>query len=305
MKLRRVISLTVFLSFIFLALSGIMLFVSPQGRVAYWAGWKMLGLSKDQYSEVHTTFMILFLVTGIWHIVLNWKPIVGYMKNRSKQVRFFTPESTLAMLLTAAFLVGPLAGLFPFRQYLDAGADVKAYWESNSGSPPWGHAEENSLQRFCRGMEDFERLENGRLVIIDCDAALEALRSAGLQVVGLSQRLVDMAEANNTTPRAVAEIVMGVARPATPEEVAAGLSALFSSGDSLAADSALYRKPYSGLGRMSLREYGQEYGYDVDTMVGILESAGLSVNPDATLREEATRLGTDPEGLISVLNAGG
>jgi hypothetical protein len=56
---------------------------------------------------------------------------------------------------------------------------------------------------------------------------------------------------------------------------------------------------------MSLREYGQEYGYDVDTMVGILESAGLSVNPDATLREEATRLGTDPEGLISVLNAGG
>jgi hypothetical protein len=282
-----------------------MLFVSPQGRVAYWAGWKMLGLSKDQYSEVHTTFMILFLVTGIWHIVLNWKPIVGYMKNRSKQVRFFTPESTLAMLLTAAFLVGPLAGLFPFRQYLDAGADVKAYWESNSGSPPWGHAEENSLQRFCRGMEDFERLENGRLVIIDCDAALEALRSAGLQVVGLSQRLVDMAEANNTTPRAVAEIVMGVARPATPEEIAAGLSALFSSGDSLAADSALYRKPYSGLGRMSLREYGQEYSYDVDTMVGILESAGLSVNPDATLREEATRLGTDPEGLISVLNAGG
>ncbi|TFH64345.1 MAG: DUF4405 domain-containing protein, partial [Gemmatimonadales bacterium] len=125
MKIRRVISLTTFFSFIFLALSGIMLFLSPQGRVAYWAGWTLFGLSKDQYTAVHTTLMVLFLVTGIWHIVLNWRPIVGYLKDRSKKIRVFTPESSLALALALAFLAGPLLRFPPFAQFLDAGADIK------------------------------------------------------------------------------------------------------------------------------------------------------------------------------------
>ena len=41
MKMRRLVSLTSFISFVFLAATGIMLFLSPQGRVAYWSGWKM------------------------------------------------------------------------------------------------------------------------------------------------------------------------------------------------------------------------------------------------------------------------
>ena len=118
--------------------------------------------------------MVLFLTVGVWHIVLNWRPIVGYLKDRSKKVRLFTPESSVALALTGVFVIGPLAGLFPFKQFLDVGDGVKEYWEATSGSPPWGHAEDNSLQRFCRGMEDFERLESQRLVRIDCDAALTA-----------------------------------------------------------------------------------------------------------------------------------
>jgi hypothetical protein len=296
MKIRRVISLTVLLSFTFLALSGVMLFLSPQGRVAYWAGWTLFGLTKDQYSAVHTTFMVLFLTVGVWHIVLNWKPITGYLKNRSKQVRIFTPESSVALVLALFFLVGPLMGLPPFKQFLDAGVEVKEYWEATSGSPPWGHAEENSLQRFCRGMEDFERLESQRLVSIDCDEALQALRAKGLGVEGLEQRLVDIADANGTTPQAIAAVVMEVARPLTPQEAAAALVP--------AVEETRFQRPYSGLGRLTLAEYASEYGYDLAEIRGILSEAGLEIDPDARLREEATRLGTDPEGIIDVLNGG-
>jgi F0F1-type ATP synthase membrane subunit a len=130
MRIRRVISLTVLLSFVLLALSGIVLFISPQGRVAYWAGWTLFGLTKDQYSAIHTTFMVLFITVGIWHIVLNWKPILGYLKNRSKRMRIITPESSVALLLALAFLVGPLGGLPPFRQFLDVGVEVKEAWEA-------------------------------------------------------------------------------------------------------------------------------------------------------------------------------
>ncbi len=297
MKIRRVISLTLILSFVFLALSGIMLFVSPQGRVAHWAGWTLFGLTKDQYSAIHTNFMVLFLTVGIWHIVLNWRPITGYLKNRSKKIRLLTPESALALGLSLVFLVGPLTGLFPFQQFLDAGEDVKAFWESAQGAPPWGHAEENSLQRFCRGMEDYQRLEHQELVSIDCQKALEALRAEGLTVEGLDQSLLDIAEANGTTPQALASTIMAVARPITAEEAAAALT---STDDGLP-----FQKPYSGLGRMTLREYAAEYGYDLDGILGLLTDAGLNLNPDERLREEAARLDMDPEGVIAVLNGAG
>lgn len=296
MKIRRVISLTALLSFFFLALSGVMLFLSPQGRVAYWSGWTLLGLAKEQYSAVHTTFMVLFLAVGIWHIVLNWRPITGYLKNRSKQIRIFTPESSVALAVALVFLVGPLTGLPPFEQFLDAGIEVKEYWEATSGSPPWGHAEENSLQRFCRGMEDFERLESQRLVSIDCEEALQALRTKGLAVEGMNQRLADIASANGMTPQAIAAVVMEVARPLTPQEAASALVP--------AVQEARYQRPYSGLGRLTLGEYANQYGYDLGEIRVTLSAAGLDVDPDVRLREEATRLGTDPEGLIEVLNGG-
>jgi hypothetical protein len=49
MKIRRIISLTMFLCFIAMAYTGIMLFLCPQGKVAYWTGWRLLGFSKEQY----------------------------------------------------------------------------------------------------------------------------------------------------------------------------------------------------------------------------------------------------------------
>jgi hypothetical protein len=224
MKSRRVISLTVFLSFIFLALSGVMLFISPQGRVAYWAGWSLFGLSKEQYTAIHTTFMILFLVTGVWHIVLNWRPIVGYLKDRSKKIRVFTPESSLALGLAVLFLLGPLTGLPPFKQLLDAGEGIKAYWENTRGAPPWGHAEESTLNAFCRRIVDFHRWEGAGFVIVECGAAQTALETAGMEVENSSQRIIDIARANGTTPQALADIILSVARPATPEEIASGLA---------------------------------------------------------------------------------
>jgi hypothetical protein len=297
MKTRRVISLTVLLSFVFLSLSGVLLFVSPQGRVAYWSRWTLFGLTKDEYSAIHTTLMVLFLVVGIWHTVLNWKPITAYLKNRSRQLRPMTPELGVAAMLTAVFVVGPLAGFFPFRQFLDAGADVKDYWEASSGAPPWGHAEENSLARFCRGMEDFERLESQRLVAIDCDAALASIRAEGIVVGGTGERLVDIAEANGTTPKAIAALVMSVAREVTPQELAARLQP--------DPSPARFQRPYSGLGRMTLASYAQEYGYSLPELQRILGDAGYALDPEATLRDEASRLGLDPEGIIDVLNGKG
>jgi len=314
MKIRRVISLTVFLSFFFLALSGLMLFLSPQGRVAYWAGWSLFGLSKEEYSAVHTTFMILFLVTGIWHIVLNWKPIMGYMKDRSRKIRVLTPESSVAMALGAAFLLGPLFRVPPFAQFLDAGEDIKGYWEAMQGSPPWGHAEETRLDAFCRRIVDFQRWEGDGPIIVDCDEAEAALVAAGMEVEGQTQRILEIAQANRTTPQVIAEIVVSVARPATPEEVAGvlvdgaggfGMGAGDAAGHGTAATTGPYFHPPSGLGRKTLEGYAEEYDYDLNLLLSLLAEKGMNVNPKATLREEADRLGITPSDIIDALNGGG
>jgi hypothetical protein len=291
-KLRRIISLTMFVSFIFLSFTGIMLFFSPQGRVAYWSGWKMFGLSKEEYSAVHTTFMVLFLAAGIWHIVLNWKPIVAYLRDRRKKVKVFTPEFSFAFVVCLLFFIGTLAGLFPYQQFLHMGEDIKDYWEHVKGSPPWGHAEISPLDRFCRGMEDFERLENQRLVTIEPDDAVIALRNAGIDVMTVSERLIDIAERNSTTPKALTEIILTAAKPISQK----------SGEDPPSAQSGPFVLPYSGLGRMTLRQYAEKYEADLERMLSILRKNGMDIDPDKKLREESGRFGTDPEGIIIIIN---
>jgi len=254
----------------------------------------MLGLSREQYVALHTTFMALFLVVGIWHIVLNWKPIVNYLKDRRKKVRVSTPEFSVALALSGLFFVGTLAGLFPFQQFLGMGEAVKGYWEVTSGSPPRGHAELSPLDRFCPGMEDFERLENQRLISIDCAEAMAALREAGIEVESDSQQLIEIARANSTTPQALAEIIVSVAKPRAPGSQDADAP----------AESGPFVKPYSGLGRLTLREYAERYQADLDLALAILAERGVDLDPDARIRDEAGRLGTDPEGIIVWLNEG-
>ena len=292
MKVRRLISFTAFVAFVLLGFTGLMLFFSPQGRIAHWSGWSMFGLTREQYSEVHTTFMVLFLIVGIWHIVLNLKPIVNYLRNRARKVNLATPEFSVALILGLLFFVGTLGGIPPFQQFLAVGAEIKDYWERTEGSPPWGHAEMSKLDRFCRGMEDFERLEHGRYVTIDCDAAIEALRESGIDVEDASQQLIDIAEANGTSPMALAEIVLSVAVPREQQPGAEGTR----------APAGPFAQPYSGLGRMTMREYAERYDADLDRILGILAEQGMDLDPDQRLRDEADRFEMDPEGIIEVLN---
>jgi hypothetical protein len=72
-------------------------------------------MSKEDYGTVHATFMVLFLVVGIWHTVLNWKPIVTYLKDKSRRLRIFTPEFEDSLPICLLFFFGTLAGLLPFQ----------------------------------------------------------------------------------------------------------------------------------------------------------------------------------------------
>lgn len=79
-RFRRIVSLTSLTSFFFLGLTGIMLYIVPQGRVAYWADWRLLGLSKTDWTNIHINISLLFLIASGFHLYYNWNTLLAYLK---------------------------------------------------------------------------------------------------------------------------------------------------------------------------------------------------------------------------------
>ena len=66
--------------------------VVPQGRVAYWADWRLWGLTKTDWGNIHINLGLLFLIALFVYIYYNWKPLISYLKNKAKQIKVYMSE---------------------------------------------------------------------------------------------------------------------------------------------------------------------------------------------------------------------
>lgn len=195
LMLRKVVSLTSFLSIILLLFSSIVLYFRPEGRVAYWVNWHFMGLSKVEWESIHINMGILFIICSIFHIYLNWKAIISYLKNKTRKLTIITPALLFSALITFFVAAGTYFSLPPMKQILDLNDYLKELQEDKYGIPPYGHAEESSLLNFCRRMG------------LDTDAVLSGLRKHGLQITSRRQSLKEIADANSLTPKKVFDII--------------------------------------------------------------------------------------------------
>ena len=106
MNIRRISSLTVLLSFILLFITIIVLYIVPHGRVAYWADWRLWGLTKEQWGNIHINIGLLFLLSIFLHIYYNWKALLNYLKNKARQLTVLTWDFNAALVLTLIFAIG-------------------------------------------------------------------------------------------------------------------------------------------------------------------------------------------------------
>ena len=146
--MKKIVSLTLAFSFVVMSSTGIMLYIVPKGKVAYWANWKMFGLTKTQYGDIHMTSMLLFTVMAVWHIYYNWKPLTSYIKNTARQITLLKKELFIAFSVNLFFVAGTLMGIQPLQTVLDINENIKTYWEEQYCSPPYRPAEESSLESF-------------------------------------------------------------------------------------------------------------------------------------------------------------
>ncbi len=172
MSFKKVTSLTMLWIMLVMTYTGIVLFIAPPGRVANWSNWYFLGLTKESSAQIHSTFMVLFIAMTLFHIFYNWKPLTSYMKNKTRQMVFFTKEMLIAVFLIILFIFGTLSYLPPFSTFLNFGESVKNSWEKEYGLAPYSHAELSSLKDFCRKLNfDLEKskeiLSSNKVIFIE------------------------------------------------------------------------------------------------------------------------------------------
>jgi hypothetical protein len=125
-------SLLLACSFLVMGVSGILLYVTPRGRLANWTDWTLFGLGKEGWAAVHIMGSLLFLIVAAVHLTLNWTMFWGYVKKKAVAGLNLKREMALAAAITAAIVAGTLYGLPPFSTVVAWRHEIKDYWERRS-----------------------------------------------------------------------------------------------------------------------------------------------------------------------------
>ena len=270
MNLRKTTSLTLLLSFVVLTLTSLVLYVVPEGRVAYWSDWRWLGLSKTGWGDVHINAGFLFLAAGLLHLGYNWKPITSYLQTKAKALRIFTPAFVAALLVNLLVVVGSLLHLPPFSTVLEFGHSFKEAAALKYGEPPYGHAELSKLSLFAKRTE------------LDLEAVKAGLTKAGINITGDDQTILAIAKANHITPKAVYDAM--------------------TNGKKTPAAKTLPAEPVPGMGQTTLKDLCRQYGLDQQRIVAALAAKGVKADPELSLKKIAAAHGTDPHALFALIH---
>ncbi len=144
-------SFSLALSFFMMAISGIILYIAPPGRVARWSEWLALGLEKDQWEAQHSIFSYAFIVFALWHLFfINWKAFYSYLKSKTHKGLGISKELVLSLLVFVAlftFIQMKWQPLSPIMQLSDY---ASSSWERKGYAPPRPHAEEIPLSQLAQ-----------------------------------------------------------------------------------------------------------------------------------------------------------
>jgi hypothetical protein len=264
---RGLIAFIVFGGFAIMTVTGLILFIMPPGRVAYWTDWALLGLEKTDWTAVHIVFSLLFVLAGVIHLFFNWKPFKHYLLQKMEGHMNLRAESMIATGAVGVILVGTLFGAPPFSWIINLNEALKESWSAAGwAEPPFGHAEDVSLKVLA--------LRTAR----EPRAMLEALRDAGYRVDSPSQRVEDIADANGVTPALLWAAITERVPAAEMEPATEGMT----------AEEVELKYAGTGLGQKTLAEIAETTGVPLETAMSRLKTAGIDAAPDHKMKAVAT-----------------
>jgi hypothetical protein len=253
-------------SFVVMAVTGIVLYASPQGRVAHWADWRVAGLDKEQWGAVHTTSSLLFMVAACVHLYFNWRVFLHYIRV-ARQFNL-KREMIATLLITAVVVAGTVWEVPPFSSIMAANTRIKAYWEARSARAPYPHAEASTLAEF----------------------AQQTGTDLGQLKTRLAEMGVDANEPATTIGSAAKELGL------SPGELFERLGMSGGGGRGGGGGGG-------GLGRQTLAEVCRTSGVDVQQVIAMLKAKGVEASAGDTLRDIADRAGVRPPDIAEMIRA--
>ena len=273
MNIRKITSLTMLVTFVLEVGTSVVLYIVPHGRVAYWADWHLLGLSKTQWANQHINLGVLFLLAAIFHIFYNWKPIVAYLRNKAQELRVVTASFNVALLLSLVVAVGTYFEIPPMSTVIAFSDSIKDNAAKAYGEPPYGHAELSPLKLFAK--------KQG----LDLDQSLALLQQAGIAVQDSSLPLIDIASANNLSPQQLYSLIEDA-------KVKKTMGGKLRFPDS----------PSPGFGNKSLAEICAEFDLHFPMIKQGLDEQGIQVTAEQTIKEIAAGYDRQPIDVFYLLH---
>lgn len=271
MRLRKIVSLAASLSFLVMLLTSLLLYLAPQGRVAYWSDWRFWGLDKNQWGNIHINVGLIFLITLGLHIYYNWAALISYLRNRSKQLIIATKEFSFALVLLIAIIVGTYAELPPFIYVQQLNDFFKQSAAVKYGEPPYGHAELSSVKTVAAR------------VGLNPDRVLQHLAAARIRLESEEQSILEIARLNDRTPKQIYDAMLAAAKDSAPDY------------------KGLPDQPPPGFGKQSLSDVTGQYGLNIDEILAKLEARAIKAAGDMNIKDIAAQNGMSPPDLYQVL----
>ncbi|BBB33052.1 conserved hypothetical protein [Thermotomaculum hydrothermale] len=299
-KIRNFVSLFIAWTGLLSIVSGIVLYFAPVGRVAYWIDWRFLGLSKSQWNAFHTITSFFLAVFVIWHLILNWKPFVNYMKDKVNNINFTVKEFAWSIIITILISVFSIYSIPPISYVMDFGDYLTHSWEKRDTVPVIPHAELLTLKEFC------EKLN------IPLDKAIQRLQILNIKGVSPDKTIKEIAEENNVAPKNIGEMLSyKFSAKSESSKSTANENQNIHQNNQVEDEyqGRMGRQPQNGsfdgvryIGKMSLKDFCYKLNIDISRAKELLKKRGFEgIDETKTLRDIARDNGLIPRELGEML----
>lgn len=286
--LRRFITFHVVIAFLLMTITGLVLYVTPPGRVAHWTNWTLLGLSKSQWQSVHTIVTFLFIAAAGLHLYYNWRVLMAYIKTRMHSGIKSRRELSAALLVNAVIITGTLFYLPPFSTVMDFGEQLSDSWEENTPRAPVSHTERLTIA------------ELAGTVHMPVDTLLRRIHALGAEDV-LAETTVETAAARAGYSPSDLFQKLETSRLARNGGGKTGITAAGENNDLHNPVAGEQGRGSGGYGRKNISQLCEELGLDTEAGIKKLGEHGIDASRESNIRELATSNNLRPIEIVNIL----
>lgn len=265
------VSFSLVWSFLFIILSGIVLYIAPSGKISNWTNWTLAGFSKSDWQSVHTIFSYTFVILSFFHLVmLNWRVFLSYFTAKAVSGINRKREFYYSISLIAVVFFGTYYQVQPFKAVIDFGEWAKSTWETKDKQPPIPHAEILTIREL-----------SDKYINLPADSILLRIRQKGLVADSTGQTIGSISLKNKLSPADIYAVI-----------IPANKSNMVKEGS---------MPSIQGLGKKTMLDISVELGKDVNVVIETLRQKNIPAKPNEKIREVAERAGMTPMEILDIL----